>query len=908
MINSQYYSAEILEHLRIIHESDNEAERNHAIQAIVHFKQNDKTKKHDKARLFIKVFQSVAWRDTHASILRALGETQEQRGVEFLIRFIRETHDLPLATQAVLGLGYSQTSLAGEFLISLLNETGSRLRQEAIVGLALMPHFHCDPQLLGIIEDNNSSDTLKLFAVIAAGRRGAKNTVPAILNLLQHEQGKLFNAALLALGHLATEDQIDKACQRDTTYQLFADELKLYAKDRSYLRSQQKTQEIVVGVLNDKKLSWSTRFRLLREFPRDQVWDALKSAESDTSNHTECLLRAATNTPERVEDDIEFLVKNHESIEYAEFAILARLCIGIKNDDFIMQLKPLHACKLLTQVYVQDALKYAQYFFSPVGNEPLALAYINALVAQSFMTFKPNLLLMEFMLKNLGLSTGLALRARIIRGLAQMGCTEKTYIDELNHEANNAKSISWVYYSVGLLPVTCAYPFFSARFFHLLESENNTTEVSDLLNRIASLGHFNDAHFIEKIPETIISKNVSSVLEILAHNVASNAASNPQSNATNEYDDILERKLLFGNHSEKLLALSAIALNGTDRSCEFLFDFLKSKNHSLRERSLHGLCLRGNCSQHARLLLWFEAHAYEPHTALKILNTLSSKQNEDYTPVVRILERFIQQKNGPFIDDEILAEALSLHDTLDVLSSKMKFEVMEEAGNTQHQQDIFLARDLPAYPRYSETIKLILRNAELTWHHTELFNNLVDKSTMLIQYNKSTDLLLQQRLGYRLFHNASNEFLAQLQGRIMELGLDNANVNNFKLIRHLNLEGFFLASEFPAHKLRVLAESIMNGKILQDRFRIIDGLRAWSLIVLLFARTFKVGDKEFTPLFPMRFSGQEKINSIVKLMNKFQDLRNSAAHHGILVELKQLAEIRSDSFTLLNELEEVLGD
>jgi HEAT repeat protein len=248
MINSEYYSAETLEHLRLVFESDNENDRSNAIRAIV------QSKERDKARLFIKVFQSIAWRDTQADILRALGETQEQRGVEYLIRFVRETQDLPLAAQAVLGLGYSQTSLAGEFLISLLHEKGSRLRQEAIVGLALMPHFFCDDQLLDIIEDTHSNDTLKLFAVIAAGRRGAKNTLPAILDILKHEQGKLFNAALLALGHLATEEEIDKACQRDTTYQLFSDELKLYAKDRSHLRSQQKTKEFVVSVLDDETL------------------------------------------------------------------------------------------------------------------------------------------------------------------------------------------------------------------------------------------------------------------------------------------------------------------------------------------------------------------------------------------------------------------------------------------------------------------------------------------------------------------------------------------------------------------------------------------------------------------------------------------------------------------------------
>jgi hypothetical protein len=65
--------------------------------------------------------------------------------------------------------------------------------------------------------------------------------------------------------------------------------------------------------------------------------------------------------------------------------------------------------------------------------------------------------------------------------------------------------------------------------------------------------------------------------------------------------------------------------------------------------------------------------------------------------------------------------------------------------------DASLRRDLPLFEVYSETLKTVLRNAELPFSHPEIFRDSVDKSTAIIEFVKSIDLLLQERIGGPLF-------------------------------------------------------------------------------------------------------------------------------------------------------------
>lgn len=889
-VNLDFYIENTAENVRIVHESYDEKERLQAIRNIVTGPEKD------KSRLLIELLPDIAWRETQGQILKAIGETQEHRGVEFLIRFIRDSIDLPLSTQAVLGLGLSQNSLAGEFLNSMLSEANTRLRQEAIAGLALMPHFYCDDKLLDIIENVSTTSTLRMIAIITAGRRGAHNTLQTILKIAKSSQGKLHNAALLALGHLACEEEINTIFEVDSVSKIFTDEIKLYAKDRSRHRSKNNISTHIIQLLNDESLPWIEKFRMFKELSPDSIWDTLNTNLIQPSTKTECLLRTCTYKKEQVGDHINFLVTNQDLLNTYEMAPLARLCIKTNGDSFIRQLKPLHACKLLEKTYSPNIIQYSEVYFIPSQNRPLSIAYINALVAQCLMTYHPSSDYIDHMLLLLNNVNDETVHERVIRGLAQMGCSNSSYLEHLKNSLQNRESITSVYYCIGLIPKENAIDFLLNRINHLtcdheIDDNSKNNEVSIILKRLSTMGSFNNAPLLKNAPGITKKGNALSLLRILNHNIIEGL------------DEFISLHLSDGNHTERLLALGAVALNGNSTQCSQAIKYLEHPNNALRERAIHCVCLRGTAPQHTLLLEWFEEKSFNASTAIKIFSTIVFNDNDDYTLLKAKFNRYSSMTNGPFVDNTITAEVLSLSDNL-----LMREEYKEEGQDNDNQRhlDTQLQQEISDYQNYSETIKIILRNAELTWKHPDLFNNTIDKSGILIQFNKSVELLLQQRLGYTLFHNTDISLLPKMQSRLMELGLDVYRSNHSKLIRHLKLEHFFTSEEFPKQKLKTLTKSIMSGKIMHQRFRAIDDLRAWSLVILLFSRTFTINDIKMNPILIVRSSEEEKINTIVKRMNKLHQLRNNALHHGIIVEHEHIESIREDGFKLLNELNDIL--
>ena len=881
---SEYYSRQTLDSVDIINTSHCEAARREAIETIV------SSQEKDKARLLIELFQYANWRQTQGALLQAIGASRELRGVEFLIRFIRQSQDLPLVSLATIGLGLSQTSLAGEFLSSIMRKKDSRLRLEALQGLALMPHFHCDEEISQIINDEHAQDNLKTYAVIAAGRRGAKQALPAILNTLNAEDVTLQQAALLASGHLLnTVENLDIVANIPAN--VILDEIRHYVGDRIYQRKQTNIEQLILTSIELQDEELKARFRLLREQAPEKVRQTLERLEDTVAININCLIRAAAHTKNFTERDIHFLIDNEEKLDFSEAAVLARLCINHKGPQFLNQLPPHNACTLLKHASVNDILAFSDRYFDPEKDARLAIEFINAVVAQSYMHWTRDPSHILFFKAQLRVTQKKPIVHRLLRALAQLGCTDSDYLDKLSADLSVADCETSAAYCLSLLPSFYSAPLLLA---HLEKSYALGRPVEAVIERISLLGKVEGLNELPPLDEHTQTRCALPLLQILSLN------------AVPGFDGFLEAQLSFGNHTQQMLALSAIALNGKAWHCDILFSFMLRENTALRIRSVYGICLRGTADQHRHLLNWFVEQAFESEFAILIFNKIRPEQDGDYHEFLHTLGKLIHERRGPFVDDDILASALSLYDSIVLTQQPTDYSTPELSVN-RHEQDSFLAKDILAYADFSETIKTVLRNAELTWRHTELFNKVVDKSTMLVQYSKSTDLLLQQKIGLPYFQNANEAFLSSLQTRVMELGLNTANFGQAKMIRFLNLEGFFTTREFPAHKLKMLSGAIMSGKILDDRFRAIDGLRAWSLILLLFARTFTIDNTLYTPLIPMKNSTEDKINSIVKLMNKFQDLRNSAAHHGVLVEPELLAEIRSESFALLNALGDVLA-
>ena len=78
---------------------------------------------------------------------------------------------------------------------------------------------------------------------------------------------------------------------------------------------------------------------------------------------------------------------------------------------------------------------------------------------------------------------------------------------------------------------------------------------------------------------------------------------------------------------------------------------------------------------------------------------------------------------------------------------------------------------------------------------------------------------LQEHIREILFHQRNDSLQLAMQNRIMALGIEDENIPPVTLIKLLAAEENFTTADFPSPKLTTLTSAIMNGKIMQERYR-----------------------------------------------------------------------------------------
>ncbi len=885
---ANYYSPATLALVDQFTSSTDQATQQQALEAIV------ASQEADRARLLIALLHYSMWRHNTIALLRAIGGTSERRGVEFLIRFVRQQDDLPLAAEAVLALGSAGSHLAGEFLLSIVKDENHGLRREAIAGLAAMPHFPCDALLATIIKGADDNPNLQSAAIVALGRRCARSALPCILDKLHSKHESVANACLLAIGHLADANTIGEILQSANTHRnLLLSELALYVEDKVHLRAQDNIDDMVVSALTNTQRGWHTSFRIIKEYPPEKIWEVFELLRDDISPNNECLIRAATFCPERCAEDFAFLQRQQNRIDVSCAANLLRLCLDWLNENVFLQFRPEYACELLKCVRWPALLDLEPVLFT-AADDTQKLNFADALIAQNFMTGNANEAHCEWLYKQYKIANSQPLAGRMMRGLAQLSYTKRNFSNDLR-DALNSPDNSGAYYCLGLIPRAVSERVLIERLDTVIKREHQQ-EIANSLYRLSELGTLENPSVIARLQQPSPVTLDMDILKILVFNRVSG------------FDGFISKMLQTEDLAKQLLAVAAIATNASKDLCKQLFPFLHSASAQLRARALHSLCVKGNAKQHAELFSWFHQYAFNSETAHKILRCLTPKESESYLAVVRQLQAFIEIPAGPFVDDQLMQELISLCDTLQVHYCKAEDISNDQTPQDLHQQDEALTREIGGFAHYNESVRTILRNAELTWQHKELFDDNVDKSTMLVQYTKSADLLLQEHIGEKLFHQRNDSLLLAMQNRIMALGIEDKNIPPLTLLKLLAVEENFTTADFPSHKLATLTSAIMNGKIMQERYRQIDGLRAWAVILLVFGRTFSSCGTEYESILPndaMSKADSKTINSVAARMNYLQELRNRAAHHGIIVDYRQMTKIRHDSIAMFNELNDI---
>jgi hypothetical protein len=485
------------------------------------------------------------------------------------------------------------------------------------------------------------------------------------------------------------------------------------------------------------------------------------------------------------------------------------------------------------------------------------------------------------------------LKLRIIRALGQINWNGKPLWELFQKFFDAPELRPSLYYSLSKLKGEQAAQLIDSRLALLTETFDGE-EFDHLINCVSQMGVVKDPARLSSFADNVPKNRVTNFLKILAHNFVPGT------------EKIVQMGLLNDDFQHKMLALAAAKYNGNDKIWRIALELKEGKQPCLAGRALDSLCIGGRFKDHKLLL---DALTDQPHNyfvAMKIFRSLKPEEKRNYLPIIRIIDKHLAKGSGIFADKELVEAATNLRDNLELAEGSKKVAKRHLKALKDHELDLALSKGIEGFSLYSETVKSILRNAELTYTHPELFDERVDKSTIVVEYVKSIDLLLQEKIGSKIFLTGqTSKILTRMQSRLVFMQLE-GRIPKTNLIRDLQCDYHFSADEFPGHKMSLLSYAITSGKIQHDQYRTIDGLRAWAILLLLFGRDFKFRSQAIKPIFAVNPANNAKICKIAANLNKLQVMRNDAAHRGTMLKGDIIEAIRVASFGVLTELNRVL--
>ena len=358
--------------------------------------------------------------------------------------------------------------------------------------------------------------------------------------------------------------------------------------------------------------------------------------------------------------------------------------------------------------------------------------------------------------------------------------------------------------------------------------------------------------------------------------------------------------LRFLDESDSRVCLAAvIALKGfapyvDDTAVERLAPLLRSEQQSIAGRALDTMTAFPGIRAKRVLIDFLRERADDADVCDKIIRCLDSPETgTDYFVAVidDILKRHPQH---PQLDGLI-----SLREKMAENGTHARANAAAIKGADIAAIDRSLTSRIANYEKLDESVRSALRSAELPYQHPQMFDEYVDKSSSLVEYCKAVDIELEKTLGKRhLFPKIENQ-LHEFQSALHVAALNEDFPSADRVIRQMGLEKHFNSQSLPLHKMLTVAQSIRNGRIVNERFKTLDGLRAWAVMLLVFGRKIQGGKA----LIPVKDATDDQIATFCKRLIALQEIRNPAAHRQTVSELAVLDETRNEALSLLNQIQ-----
>lgn len=831
------------------------------------------------ARELIRSFYDARWRETELQVIHDLSALPCVRTLEFLFRIaIKGMQDIPMSIAAIRSLGKTHEKQAGQFLNHYFYSAPASIRPYIVAALGEVPDRTLRSEFLGLLRTaiQEEDRLLVKHLVLALGEFKEVEAIPEFLKCLRPEvDAEMRRSALVALGKTSRDPSHLQKCEALFEENYFDAQLFNQVRAQIQVRSEWRLEDYLKRIFESKGAHPAIVFELA-SFDATEVKSCLAAEQSDTRYIQEIL--GFEKPPESQFDQMDrfladaFLEKGNESklaqIEELASEALTAQTVEAKRSGLLR--------------VIEKSLDLEQT--DEVWSRWLRLAgQLNLSSNRIFQFVKKEI-------ENPGRTQA------CLFWLAE--CAEKhglaVLIDYLTLQTRvkSRKKIA----EIESTPRKTTEEMLLTAFTRQERVPEDLPDLDSLLTELLAKEKLSAFDFLAKHPR---SSHVNELHQVLESKLALPAKQ--KSKATKRVLSEVNQDLFKITEIQvQVAALRALKATYNENSPEVAAKFLGSPNKKVVFRCLD--CLSGMKELRAKRILidFLRDHSSDVEVCDKITRSLVPPETP--TPYFSEVIAEILEKNPEH------PQADTLIDFKRRLESASSSPVGAGRATPQGVEliaiDQVLSQKIESYFAIEDSVRSALRSAEIPYRYPNVFDETVDKASSILEYCKGLDLYLETEIGKKVLFPKLEVRLHDFQNVLHSVTLNDPYPNAEQVLKDLQLEKHFTTQSLPLHKMSLIAQSILNGKILNERFKVLDGLRAWAIILLVFSR--KLGSKPVISIAgPSGALSDEMVISLSKKLIWLQDIRNPAAHRKTVLEFSDVDQVRDMSLGIISTFQKI---
>lgn len=862
----------------------------------------------EAARELITLYRESHWRSTRLRVVRALCRAPAPRALEFLMRIAADENDLTFCEEAVWALGRCRRGVAARFLVHLYDHCSEVVKPHVIGALGesldatLVPRF-----LEQLAADSDPAQSFSARNIVLALSELKESRVVPWLERFVVEgcDPQVVQSGMLGLGRVgrstAVLDSRESFLQKDAFLWQFSKNVRLQIQFRSQWKLEDYLQKIFEGENPHAAIPFE-----LNGFRAEDLIEGLRLFTDARYHERMAFALGKVNAPEVAAWYEEFLppasleesslfaalvsVAQHHDVAFKSYLGAVGVRVRESHDNvalFAAWVQAVVLCLPRAEEVLQELCSGETFARFSVSEQIALLNELanHALIVQKDAKRKKAAVkLIDGLLSR---SLDDAVRARVLRALGQIGEVGNKAHETMRESVSNEAMAPSILFLCEKVPARqCAEILVEAMRGASLDAKRKVAILKAWAGQ-------------EEVPPNAIAKFeefVAALLEssdtALASQALLCAAAHPRPVFLNAVRNAL------GCESLRLPALVAARSFRNEEIVESVGACLASPSEVVVGRALDVLTLLPGARSKRLALDHFLKHPLDEAVSDKMIRSLEAPSQAGGFFAEKVAEVLAAHPDHPLRE--------GLVDLRERLLSGVRPAVSAEPSSQDVRElDGKIASRVSNYQRFEEDVKSALRAAEMPFHHPEMFRGGIDKSTSAVAFCKAIDLMLERQLGRQRLFPKFEKNLHEFQNIIHMAGLNDHAPAPRRVREVLRLEGHFSDHTLPLHKMSLVAQGVLSGRIVFEQWKILDGLRAWAVVILLFGRGAFLNGRKPLVEFPSVMDA-DIVQFSKRLMN-LQDLRNPAAHRETWLQFPRIDEVRSEVSMVFREWQRMVS-